>query len=498
MSERNSGTFTKHDGGPNSNDINLSEDSLSQSSSTNDPLRNSNRTLKPGILNKENNGPQSDNDTFTTAVSSSQSSNTSNSNERYLRDSRSHATYVELPDMETGMDSVMHSVYEDANNSGSSNSANYTGNSVYQDKGSSKSFSKSLDPKSAEDSNGTSSTSGVSDVLTVDITNTRLVDSPSAMDSSILEDNPNTSRRRTNTEISRSASLIIPQQENSDQFNDYRFNVGNSSLSSDSTPSLIDMPHLPIEGYKNTCSPSTEGVTYSSQKTKALAEKPFEKRPFHLSKNSDCAISKIPQSSSPTLGSIHNSIGALLLSGHGNVSPKKELPQGKGKLVPYFKDMADKLEAQKAQREHATATNNMLRSLSFQSEKQRPKSYINTITSTKMRLTGEAKTSENKHTKRANVVQLAKGDQEKKTFDIEKGQDNRYHDELCPGSIAIIMILLSFLAPPFWMLIAAGYADHAFGKIEWKYKVASAVLALILCIGAIIGVAVGLGYGLTH
>ena len=192
MSERNSGTFTKHDGGPNSNDINLSEDSLSQSSSTNDPLRNSNRTLKPGILNKENNGPQSDNDTFTTAVSSSQSSNTSNSNERYLRDSRSHATYVELPDMETGMDSVMHSVYEDANNSGSSNSANYTGNSVYQDKGSSKSFSKSLDPKSAEDSNGTSSTSGVSDVLTVDITNTRLVDSPSAMDSSILEDNPNT------------------------------------------------------------------------------------------------------------------------------------------------------------------------------------------------------------------------------------------------------------------------------------------------------------------
>lgn len=203
MAERNSGTFTKHDRGPNSNDINLSEDSLSQSSSTNDPLRNSNRTLKPEILNKENNGPQSDNDTFTTAVSSSQSSNTSNSNERYLRDSRSHAMYVELPDMETGMHSVMHSVYEDANNSGSSHSGSYTGTSVYQDKGSLKSFSKSLGTKSAEDSNGTSSTSGVSDVLTMDITNTRLVDSPSAINSSILEDNPNASRRRTNTEISR-------------------------------------------------------------------------------------------------------------------------------------------------------------------------------------------------------------------------------------------------------------------------------------------------------
>jgi len=500
MSEGGDHSFRKNDTSPdpNPNDMIQCEDSFSQSSLTNDPMRNSNKTLKPETPYKGTSGPPSDNETFTTAVSSSPSGSTS-SDEKYLRDSRSHAVFVELSDLPTARDSMMHSVYEDADNSISTHSDEIQA-VASADKESLKSIAK------LSDTNGTSSTSGISDVSTMDITNTRLVDSPSAFglgESPTFRTNQGATQRRSNTNINRSASLIVPQKGNSDQLENYRFNVGNSSLSSDSNTSIIDVHHLPIEGLNNKSASSSEAVTSSNKKTKTLAEKPFEKRPFHLSQISDGATSGSAKTASPRLTSIHNTMGALLLSGQGNGSPTKKLPESKGKLVPHFRDMADKLEAQKAQRDHAVATNNMIRSMSLQSKKQSSSNYLDPIETTKMKLSGEGTTSEGKNaknstksTRKFDEVPIEK--KEKNNFDIEKGQKDKYHDEWCPTSIAIIMILLSLLAPPFWILISTGYTDHAFGKVEWKYKVTSAVLALIFCIGAIIGIAVGLGYGLTH
>ncbi|VEU21461.1 DEKNAAC102433 [Brettanomyces naardenensis] len=68
----------------------------------------------------------------------------------------------------------------------------------------------------------------------------------------------------------------------------------------------------------------------------------------------------------------------------------------------------------------------------------------------------------------------------------------------CPDSVAIIMIAMSILAPAFWILIAAGYVDHAFGTVPRIYKTTSLLLAIFLSIGVIIGICVAFGYGLTH
>lgn len=71
-------------------------------------------------------------------------------------------------------------------------------------------------------------------------------------------------------------------------------------------------------------------------------------------------------------------------------------------------------------------------------------------------------------------------------------------NERCSDFVSLLFLFFSILAPPFWLLIALGFLDKAFGKFDRKYKIASFVAFGIFCIGTIIGIAVGFGYGLTH
>ena len=97
----------------------------------------------------------------------------------------------------------------------------------------------------------------------------------------------------------------------------------------------------------------------------------------------------------------------------------------------------------------------------------------------------------------------------KNKHDLEKGaalvsNDYRreYHDyELhgsCSGRIAVLLLLCSVLAPPFFLVIALGHLDSVFGTIARRYKIAAAVLFALFCLGSAIGITVGFGYGLRH
>ncbi|GME76081.1 unnamed protein product [[Candida] boidinii] len=71
-------------------------------------------------------------------------------------------------------------------------------------------------------------------------------------------------------------------------------------------------------------------------------------------------------------------------------------------------------------------------------------------------------------------------------------RQNRY----CSKNDALLMTTLSILAPPFWIIMSLGILDNKIGKIPSTYKVVSGIFALTVTIGAIIGIAVGLGYGI--
>ncbi|GMF82422.1 unnamed protein product [[Candida] boidinii] len=71
-------------------------------------------------------------------------------------------------------------------------------------------------------------------------------------------------------------------------------------------------------------------------------------------------------------------------------------------------------------------------------------------------------------------------------------RQNRY----CSKNDALLMTVLSILAPPFWIIMSLGILDNKIGKIPSTYKVVSGIFALTVTIGAIIGIAVGLGYGI--
>ncbi|KAH3665426.1 hypothetical protein OGAPHI_003610 [Ogataea philodendri] len=73
-----------------------------------------------------------------------------------------------------------------------------------------------------------------------------------------------------------------------------------------------------------------------------------------------------------------------------------------------------------------------------------------------------------------------------------------YHKSIvtrqCSSSTALIFVLISFLVPPFWILICVGYLDNEFGRIPTKYKLISGLLAF----AAAVGCAIGLGFGFSH
>lgn len=67
----------------------------------------------------------------------------------------------------------------------------------------------------------------------------------------------------------------------------------------------------------------------------------------------------------------------------------------------------------------------------------------------------------------------------------------------CPNNIIYLLLLASLIAPPFYMVIATGLADSVFGRFPRHIKLLSTVLFTIFLLGAILGIAVGLGLGLT-
>lgn len=79
---------------------------------------------------------------------------------------------------------------------------------------------------------------------------------------------------------------------------------------------------------------------------------------------------------------------------------------------------------------------------------------------------------------------------------------NTYYDYeyniKCSNLISIMIITFSLLAPPFWLIISLGYLDKHFGVIDKKFKIISLIMFSIFCIGSIIGIGVGFGYGMTH
>lgn len=79
----------------------------------------------------------------------------------------------------------------------------------------------------------------------------------------------------------------------------------------------------------------------------------------------------------------------------------------------------------------------------------------------------------------------------------EKYYESNYRTK-CSDSIAILLIILSIIAPPFWLMIFMGKLDSTFGKFNKTQKIISLTMFIIFTIGAIIGIAVGFGYGLTH
>ncbi|OWB58076.1 hypothetical protein B5S28_g4069 [[Candida] boidinii] len=84
------------------------------------------------------------------------------------------------------------------------------------------------------------------------------------------------------------------------------------------------------------------------------------------------------------------------------------------------------------------------------------------------------------------------------TTTMNVGEDGRLMTEngYCSKNDAILMIILSIIAPPFWIIMALGLLDNKIGKIPSTYKLISGIFAITISIGAIIGIAVGLGYGI--
>lgn len=84
------------------------------------------------------------------------------------------------------------------------------------------------------------------------------------------------------------------------------------------------------------------------------------------------------------------------------------------------------------------------------------------------------------------------------SHDIEKGRlSSSSTGTYCPDSTALLLVILSVVVPPFWVLISIGYLDDKLGTVRKPYKIAGAVLAILFAIGAIVGIAVGFALGLS-
>lgn len=85
---------------------------------------------------------------------------------------------------------------------------------------------------------------------------------------------------------------------------------------------------------------------------------------------------------------------------------------------------------------------------------------------------------------------------------VSDNYKREYHDYevsgRCSDMISILLLVFSILAPPFFLIIALGYIDRVFGSFDRKYKIIAAVGFAFFCLGSAVGIAVGLGYGLTH
>lgn len=94
-----------------------------------------------------------------------------------------------------------------------------------------------------------------------------------------------------------------------------------------------------------------------------------------------------------------------------------------------------------------------------------------------------------------NIPDLEKGSKE--IFDYDNQYYEYFKNEWCPDSTSWILICLSILAPPFYLAIFLGYLDSTFGIFKKKFKIISIVMFTIFALGSILGIAVGLGCGLT-
>lgn len=421
------------------------------------------------------------------------SSSSGNANTSYLRDSRKHATYVGTTEtISTGDSAIRTSTY-------SSNSDDNHDNTRSR-----------VEP--ADDPSNS-----LSEVRTIDLTQMRLKDSPRTSTPGAFIANkvqltpPRTSvtERDLQKVMKHSPSLIINAKDNEERnpsdsqkpLSQYKFNLGNgSSASSSSDNSLVDenleehTKSLLVTGspYNKTPSASHKSLSteHKSDSTKTSSSshsistlkkspgsfnrqvsQPFEKRPFALSQQMK---KRAEQNNNKNYGPRHPSMnGSLLVAGMSNSQNMNPQPSYQNPAINEDKGSNS------------------------------PTYYDTVMTNTRNNLIGKNSNSSSSYSSRyEDAFEDKYRPQSPSKYSYEESEKHArtiyYGPPACQDSTAIFMVLISILAPPFWILIAFGYMDKPFGRVPLPYKLASAVLAILFFMASIIGIGFGIGYSARH
>ncbi|GMM31432.1 hypothetical protein DAMA08_041770 [Martiniozyma asiatica (nom. inval.)] len=77
---------------------------------------------------------------------------------------------------------------------------------------------------------------------------------------------------------------------------------------------------------------------------------------------------------------------------------------------------------------------------------------------------------------------------------IEK-QHFRQVNKICSKKLSFFLFIMCFLAPPMFLVLGMGWADKSVGRISKSWKTASFIMLSFMCIGAIVGIIIGLVEG---
>ncbi|QPG73410.1 hypothetical protein FOA43_000720 [Brettanomyces nanus] len=334
-----------------------------------------------------------------------------------------------------------------------------------------------------------------SEVSTIAMTNTRLVDPMNPMNPMDPVDreveNPvmDTANLITEEELSdamRQPSMVIrttPELQEKPSLCGYSFSLGNvssASSSADTANESIPTPELATgPGLRK----STPGISHylltQEEVHNASGVAPFEQKSFRLTS------SRGSESSQEDSGR-HDILGSLLLM---NDATKKSDIKGRNEYIQQFSKAH--LEGKNSDESGNSKSPKICSPTSYDASNDGDDGSQHHM------LLGEKKGTQSGNSSDTQYNISAHHALRYSPLDPEKSRSSTT-ECICPNSIAIVMILISVLAPPFWILIAAGYADNAFGSVPRVYKLISAALAILIAIAAIIGICVGFGYGLTH